>query len=140
MHIRATPLAIAFYVVFALWFTAIRYSSPSFYGWLLAPVIGKILVFGTISLFFTVVILAAWRGVRAAAFPRADAVVVGGAMVCFDLVWRFYLGQFAWDAFKLISIALDMATPAIAILGMCVVSSELKRSGQVIAENKISNG
>ena len=126
MHVRATPLAIAFYVVFAMWFTAIRYSSPSFYGWLLVPVVGYILAVGTIALFFTVVILAAWRGVRTSTFPRLDAAVVGCAIVCFDLVWRFYLSQFAWDGFKQISIALDMATPAIAILGMFVVGSKLK--------------
>jgi hypothetical protein len=50
LSIRAKPLTIAFYVVFALWFTATRYSSPAFYGWLLAPAVVNILALGTVGL------------------------------------------------------------------------------------------
>ena len=132
MQNRTVPLTIAFYIAFALWFTAISYGSPGFYSGLLSPVASKILVFGTIAVFFAVVILAAWRGFRTSTFPHLDVAVVGCAIIGFDLAWRFYLSQFAWDAFKIISIALDIATPAIAILGMFIVVSELKRSGQAM--------
>jgi len=139
MHIRATPLAITFYVAFALWFTAMRYGSLSFYSWLLTPFVDEGLVFCTVALFLAVVILVAWRGFKTSAFPRVDAVVAGSVIVCFDLVWRFNIGQFAWDAFKLISLALDIATPAIAILGMFVVGSELKRSARVVNGDQLVN-
>ena len=139
MHSRASPLAITFYVAFALWFTAMRYGSPSFYGWLLTPFVSEVLVFCTVALFLAVVILIAWRGFKASAFPRADAVVAGSAIVCFDLVWRFNVGQFAGDTFKLISIALDIATPAIAILGIFVVVSFLKRSVRVTKGDQLVN-
>lgn len=139
MHIRATPLAITFYVAFALWFTAMRYGSPSFYGSLLIPFIDEVLVFCTVALFLAVVILVAWRGFKTSAFPRVDAVVAGCAIACFDLVWRFNMGQFDWDTFKLISIALDIATPVIAILGMFVVGSELKRFARVVKGDQLVN-
>jgi hypothetical protein len=140
MQNRTSPLTIAFYVVFALWFTAISYSFPSFYDWLLAPVVGRILVYGTIALFCTVVVFAAWRGFRISTWPRLDFTVLGCAVLGFDLVWRFYISQFSLESVKLISIAFDVATPAIAILGMFVVSSEWKRSGRVIKGEELFNG
>ena len=140
MHLRKPPLAIAFYVVFALWFTALRYSSSSFYSWLLAPIAGKILAFGTIAIFFTIVILATWREVRAASFPWVDAATIGCAIVGFDLLWRFYLSHIAWSAFKLSSIVLDVATPVIAILGMFAVGSELRRFGRKVESGNVPNG
>ncbi|MCJ8159940.1 hypothetical protein, partial [Sphingomonas sp. LaA6.9] len=133
MSMRSKPLTVAFYIAFALWFTAIRYSSPGFYGWLLAPVVGTVLTLGTIALFFMVVVLAARRGVRAASFPWLNAAVIACAIIGFDLFWRFYLSPFAWDAFKLTSILLDMATPIIAALGLAAVVGELRRPVQVIA-------
>lgn len=139
MHIRATPLAITFYVAFALWFTAMRYGSQSFYGWLLTPFVGKVLVFCAVALFLAVVILVAWRGFKTSAFPRANAVAAASAIFCFDLIWRFNIGQFAWDTFKLISIVLDIATPVIAILGMFVVGSELKRSARMVKGDQLVN-
>lgn len=140
MSMRSKPLTVAFYVAFALWFTAIRYSSPSFYGWLLAPVVGKVLALGTIALFFIVVVLAAWRGVKVASFPWVEAAVIGCAIIGFDLFWRFYLSPFAWDAFKLTSIVLDIATPLLATLGLFAVSGELGRPFKVVAVGKPSNG
>lgn len=140
MQNRAMPITIAFYVTFTLWFTAISYSTPSFYSVLVSPVIGKMLVVGNLALFCTVVLLAAWRGFKTSTFPSLDITVVGCTILGFDLVWRFYLSQSAWDAFKLISIALDLATPAIAMLGIFVVSNELKRSGHVKTGDELFNG
>jgi hypothetical protein len=140
MNINTKPLTVAFLAVFALWFTSSRYNPPSFYSWLLTPMVGNVLALWTCALFLLIVALVARRGIKVALFPWVEAAVIGCAIVGFDLFWRFYLSQFAWDAFKLTSIALDMATPAIAILGMFVVSSELKRSYQVIAGDNLSNG
>lgn len=130
---RTKPITIAFYIAFALWFTATRYGSPGFYGWLLAPVVVTVLMLGTFALFFMVVVLAARRGVKAASVPWLDAAVIACAIVGFDLFWRFYLSPFAWDAFKLTSIVLDIATPAIVALGLAAVVSELRRPVQVVA-------
>lgn len=130
---RTKPLTVAFYIAFALWFTATRYSSPGFYGWLLAPVVGNVLMFGTIALFFMVVVLAVRRGVKATSFPWLDAAIIACAIIGFDLFWRFYLSPFAWDAFKLASIVLDMATPIIVALGLVAVVGELRRPVQVVA-------
>jgi hypothetical protein len=131
---RTKPLTLAFYIGFALWFTATRYSSPSFYAWLLAPAVGVVLALGTIALFFVVVIVSARRGFVMASIPWADAAVIVCATIGFDLFWRFYLSPFAWDAFKLISILLDVATPMILALGLAAVVGEVKRPVRAIAE------
>lgn len=133
MSARAKPFTIAFYIAFALWFTATRYSSPGFYGWLLAPIAGNVLGLSTTALFFAVVVLAARRAVREASFPWLDVAVVGCAIIGFDLFWRYYLSPLAWDAFKLTSIAIDIATPLIAALGLAAVVSELRRPAQTFA-------
>lgn len=140
MSKRVTPLTIAFYVAFALWFTATGYSSPAFYGWLLAPVAGTVLMFSTVTLFLMVVVLVARQGAKTASFPWLDAAVVACAIVGFDLFWRFYLSPFAGNAFKLTSIVLDIATPAIAVLGLAAVVSRLRRPGKVIVGSIASGG
>lgn len=127
MKARTNVLTIAFYVAFALWFTATRYGSPSFYDWVFTPVVGYILGVCTVVVFFMVVALAAWRAVEAASMPWLDVAVVGGVLVGSDLFWRYYLSAHTWDAFKLTSIVFDSATPLIAALGMAVLVSELKR-------------
>ena len=133
MTMRTKPLTVAFYVAFALWFTGTRYNLPGFYDWLLAPVVGTGLMLGTIALFVMVVVLAVRRGLKVALFPWLDAVVIAGAMIGFDLFWRFYLSPFAWDAFKFTSMVLDIATPIILVLGVAAVLSEWRRPIQVVA-------
>lgn len=140
MSMRTKPLTLAFYVTFTLWFTAISYSSPSVYGWLLAPVVGTVLTLGTIAIFFIAVVLAAWRAVKVASFPWLEAALIGCAIIGFDLFWRFYLSPFTLDAFKLASMVLDIATPLIATLGLLAVSGELRRPVKVVAVGKPSNG
>lgn len=44
-----------------------------------------------------------------------------------------YLSPSAWDAFKLTSIVLDMATPIIVALGQAAVVGELRRPVQVVS-------
>ena len=87
---------------------------------------------GIIALFFIVVVIAARRAVRAASFPWLEVAVVVCAIVGFDLFWRFYLSRFAWDAFKLTSIALDIAAPLIMALGLAAVIGEVRRPAQVV--------
>lgn len=127
MTIRTKPLTIAFYIAFALWFTATRYSSPWYYSWLFSPVVGTVLMQAAITLFFMVVVLAMRRGVKTASFPWLDAAVIACAIIGLDLFWRFYLSSFAWDSFKLTSIVLDMATPIILALGMTAVVGEFRQ-------------
>ena len=130
MSMRPKVLTIAFYILFALWFTASRYSTPGFYDWLLTPAIGTMLMSGSIAMFFMVIVLAARRGVKEASVPWLDAAVIACAIIGFDLLWRFYLSPFAWDAYKLTSIVLDMATPVIVAMGLAAVVSEWRRSVQ----------
>lgn len=134
MSIRATPITVTFYVAFALWGTATSYSSPSFYSWLLAPAAGTSLTLSVVGLFASVVILVARRGVRTAAFPWLDAALIAGAHLAFDLFWRFYLSPLAWNAFKLTSMVLDMATPIIVALGVAAVVSDARRPRPVRAK------
>jgi hypothetical protein len=89
---------------------------------------------GTIALFLIVVVLAARRGIKIASFPWLDAAAIACAITGFDLLWRFYLSPFAWDAFKLTSMVLGVATPIIVALGLAVVVGELRRPVQVAAE------
>lgn len=105
-------------MAFALWFTATRYSPPSFYSWLLSPAVTAALAFTTVALFLAVLVLVGWRALKARSFPWLDAAVVLSAVVGFDLLWRFFLSPLAWNAFKLTSIALDIATPLIVVLGI----------------------
>jgi hypothetical protein len=132
---RPKPSTIAFYVAFALWFTATRYSDPGFYGWLLSPIVANILGLSTIAIFLIAGVLAARRAIKAASFPWLDVAVVGCAIVGFDLFWRFYLSPMAWDAFKVTSVAVDIATPLVAAFGVVAVVSEWRRV-QVLASSR----
>ncbi len=132
MSARPKPFTIAFYVAFALWFTAARYSGPSFYRWLLAPIVESALVLSSVALFLIAVVLAARRAVRTGSFPSLDVAVVGCAILGFDLFWRFYLSPLAWDAFKLTSVAIDIATPLVVALGLSAVIGEFRRPAQVV--------
>lgn len=114
---------ISFYVAFALWFTATRYSPPSFYSSFLSPAVTAALTFTTVALFLAVLVLVGWGALKARSFPWLDAAVAVGAVVGFDLFWRFFLSPLAWDAFKLTSIALGIATPLIVVLGVVAMFS-----------------
>lgn len=134
MSARKTPVTLAFYVGFALWFTGTRYSSPSFYGWLLSPIVGDALELGTVALFLMVIVIVGRRAIRAASFPWLDVAVSGGAIAASDLFWRFYLSRDAGEAQKLTSIAVDVASPALAALGLAALLVELRRPTTAIAE------
>ncbi len=131
MRARPRPLTIGFYILFALWFTAIRYSGPGFYSRLVSPMFQDALVLATVAVFGAVGMFAARRGIKARAAPWADLLAAGGSIVAFDLVWRFYLSPHAWDAFKLASVALDAATPVVAALGVAALIGEWKRGSAV---------
>jgi hypothetical protein len=132
MDARPNTLTIAFYVTFALWFTATRYGPPGIYSWVLAPSVVSVLSLGPIVLFSIVAILAARRAVRAASFPWLDVAVVAGGIVGSDLFWRLYLSPHAWDAFKLTSIAFDIATPLIVALGVAAVIGKVRRPAKTV--------
>ena len=124
MSRRPKASTLAFYVAFALWFTAMSYSGPSFYAWKLAPIVQDVLGLAIFGLFVIVAALVLRRSFRAAAFPWLDITVVAGALVGSELVWRF-CRSLAWDAFKFASLALDIAAPLIVVLGLMAASAEL---------------
>lgn len=133
MLARPRPTTVAFYIAFALWFTATRYSGPGFYSWLVAPIVQDALGVVTFGLFCVIAILAARRALKAACFPWTDAVALGGSFVAFDLFWRLWLSSQAWDAFKLTSGIVDATTPIIAGLGIAAIIGEWKQSQQWVA-------
>lgn len=124
MSVRPKSSTLAFYVAFALWFTAMSYSGPGFYAWQLAAIVQDILGLAMFGLFFVVAALVVRRSLKLTTFPWLDITVVAGAIVASELVWRFYR-TLAWDAFKLASFGLDIATPLIVVLGLIAVNSEL---------------
>lgn len=130
MKARPQALTVVFYLAFAVWFTAIRYGSPSFYSWLLAPVAQTILNVGMFGLFCLSVILAVTRGLGTHSIPWIDAAITGCALVGLDLFWRLYLSRLAWEAIKLTSMALDIATPLVACLGVAALTIELRRTSR----------
>ena len=81
MKVRPHALTIAFYLASALWFTAIRYGSQSFYGWLIAPVVQTMLGIGILGLFCAAMLLAGWRGLRTHSIPWVDAAIAGCSLV-----------------------------------------------------------
>ena len=123
---RPNASTLAFYLAFAVWFTATRYSGPGFYAWQLAPVVQDALGVAMFGVFFVVTVLVVRRSIRTVTFPWLDVAVVAGAIVGFDLLWRF-CRSLAWDAFKLTSFVLDVATPLIVVLGLMALSAELGR-------------
>ena len=116
-------LVVGYYVAFALWFTAIRYSAPAFYSRLLSPAMAAALVLAVVASFIAVLAQVGWRALKARSLPWLDAAVLVGAVVAFDLFWRLFLSPLHWDAFKLISIAVDVATPLIVVLGLAAAFS-----------------
>jgi hypothetical protein len=126
-HIATTM----FYVAFALWFTATRYSGAGFYAWLAAPIVQDALTIVTVGLFCVVAILVVGRGLRAATFRWSDVAIVGCSLLAFDLFWRFYLSPHAWDAFEFTSAIVDAATPLVAALGLAALVAEWRRGQQL---------
>jgi len=117
MSTRVNVLAAAFLVASALWFTATRYSPPSFYGSL-----GSVLAILIFALVVAVIFVASRR-----ALPWREIALTVGALISFEAFWRFYLSRTAWDAFKLTSIALDIGTPLIALLGIAALLAGRKK-------------
>jgi hypothetical protein len=111
MSARINVLTTAFLVVVALWLTATRYSSPSFYGSL-----GSVFAVLIFALVVAVIVLPS-RG----ALPWREVALAVAALMLFEGVWRFYLSRTAWDGFKLTSIALDVGTPLIVALGVAAL-------------------
>lgn len=122
---RPKVFTLAFYIAIALWFTATRYSGPGFYAWQVASVVQDVLGVAIFGVLLVVVALVVRRSIRVAIFPWVDLAVLAGAIIGFDLVWRL-CRSLAWDAFKLTSIVLDIATPLIVALGLIAVSAELR--------------
>jgi hypothetical protein len=59
------PYTLAFYVAFALWFTATRYSPPSFYG----PMLTSLLGLATMATLVAVAVQVGLRAMQAVSFP-----------------------------------------------------------------------
>jgi hypothetical protein len=133
MNARAKPLTIAFYVAFALWFTATRYSGSGFYGWLAGRFLQDAVSLLVWGIFFALIVVVARRSLRVASFPWADLVVVASGVAALDLFWRLYLSRHAWGAFKLTSVVVDAATPIIGLLGIAALVGEWRRGQQLAA-------
>lgn len=123
---RGDTLRIAFYIAFALWFTATRYSEPGIYAALLGPMVGAAISLALVSLFGIVVVVIARGAVRKHSFPWIDLISFVCSIVSFELVWRFVLSRTA-DLFKITSLPLDIATPFIAAVGIAVLVSDIKK-------------
>ncbi|MFN3819089.1 MAG: hypothetical protein ACK4R0_08855 [Blastomonas sp.] len=120
-------MTIAFYAAFALWFTAMSYSRPGFYSWLIHPFAQDALGLLLWGIFAAVVVAVAHRSIIAASMPWLDLVAFGCAVVVFELVWRLYLSPDIWDAFKVISVVVDAATPIIGAIGVAALVGEWRR-------------
>lgn len=133
MSARKKSLTIAFYAAFALWFTAMSYSGPGFYGSLIHPFVQD--VFGIVlwGIFVAVVVVVARRSISVASIPWLDLVVFGCAVVALDLFWRLYLSPDAWDAFKVTSVVVDAATPIIGAIGVAALVGEWRRGRRLSA-------
>jgi hypothetical protein len=117
MFTRPNVLTAAFLIASALWFTASRYSPPSFYGSL-----GFALAILILTLVAAVMFVASRR-----ALPWREIALIVGALGSFEALWRFYLSRTAWDAFKMTSIALDIGTPLIVLLGIAALLTARKK-------------
>lgn len=124
-------MTVIFFVAFALWFTATRYSSPSFYTAMFAPVVGNVLELAPPALFVAVLVIVVTRAVKTASFPLIDFAVAGCALVGFDLFWRYGMSRFGWEVPKLASLILDIASPIIVALGFAAFVVEMRRAERV---------
>jgi hypothetical protein len=127
MSARTKSLTFAFYAAFALWFTAMNYSGPGFYGSLMHPVVQDVLCLLLWGIFVAVVVAVARRSISVKSIPWLDLVVFGCAVVALDLFWRLYLSPNAWDAFKVTSFVVDAATPIIGAIGVAALVGESRR-------------
>jgi hypothetical protein len=133
MSVRPLPITIAFYVAFAMVFTATRYSGPGFYGSLFGQFFQGALGLLLLGIVCAVLIGVGRRSLRTKSFPLVDLVWLGGAVLVLDLFWRLYLSPHAWDAFKLTSVVLDAAQPLVGVLGLISLVAEWKRPQQLAA-------
>ena len=123
---RPSALTIAFYLAFAPWFTEERYTGGGIYaglfGMIFAGLFGMIvanlLKLVVVASFLLIIALVVRRSIRAGSLPWRDASIFSLAIIGTDLFWRFYLSPYAWDAYKLASVVIDLASPLIVVLGV----------------------
>ena len=123
---RPSALTIAFYLAFALWFTEERYAATGLYaglfgwlfGWHFGVIAANLLRVAIVVTLLSVAALVVRRSIRSGKLPLLDASILGVAIIGADLFWRFYLSPYAWDAFKLASVVIDLASPLIVVLGV----------------------
>lgn len=131
MSVNAKPLTIAFYVAFALWFTAMSYSGLGFYRWFIHPLVEGL--FGLIlwAILIAVLVAVVRRSVFLASLPWSELVTFSSAFAVFNLLWR--LSPHSWDAFKITSLVVDIATPIIGAIGVAALVGEWRRAEQLSA-------
>jgi hypothetical protein len=115
---RPSALTIAFYLVFALWFTEERYTGVDIYGWHFGAIAANLLRVAIVVTLLSVAALVVRRSIRSGKLLLLDASILGVAIIGADLFWRFYLSPYAWYAFKLASVVIDLASPLIVVLGV----------------------
>ena len=119
---RPSALTIAFYLAFAPWFTEERYTGGGIYaglfGWHFGVIAANLLRVAIVVTLLSVAALVVRRSIRSGKLPLLDASILGVAIIGADLFWRFYLSPYAWDAFKLASVVIDLASPLIVVLGV----------------------
>lgn len=128
---RTKPLTIAFYLAFALWFIAMSYSGPGFYGWFIHPLAQLVLGLAMWVIFFAVVVVVSRRSLSLASVPWLDLAVFGCVLIALNLYWHLYLSRHAWDAYKLTSIVVDAATPIIVAIGIAAFMGEWRQARQL---------
>ena len=123
---KPTALATVFFIAFAAWATSASYQGPGFYGWVLGQTAQSALMLVTFGTFLAVAFVALLRALRHNVFPWGDGLVAGGALVCAELLWRFWISRGPADL-KLIGAILDVATPLIVVLGILAFVAEFRR-------------
>ena len=115
---RPSALTIAFYLALAPWFTEERYTGGGIYAGLFGMIVANLLKLVVVASLLLIIALVVRRSIRAGSLPWRDASIFSLAIIGTDLFWRFYLSPNAWDAFKLASALIDLASPLIVVLGV----------------------
>jgi hypothetical protein len=124
--LKPTWLTLVFYAAFAASVVQDAYTSPEFYRWVVSAAFQMVLVLLILAAFLVVVLGALLRSLRVGRFPWGHAAAVIGALVGAELIWRYGVNSLPGMGFKDVAIAVDMAKPAILLLGLAAILSERK--------------
>lgn len=128
-------LAVAFLVWFALWFVAGRYIGFGFYRFEVSEGVRVDFGLTTLLAVLALVLMPFVRPEPQQSTRWSYLLLCLVLLIIVELAWRLVVSELHWEIGKVLSIALDISTPALLALGVIAAATEWRLSGRAV-ENR----